>query len=546
MIVNGRVAVGLASILAMVPGSATGQSPAQKSGITAAELTARLRFFSSDLFEGRQPGTRGESLTTSYLISELESFGVQPGAGQSGWLQAVSILTHQPQPAAPVEAGLTGRVTRALEHGREIRVSNHAAAGTVAVDGELVFVGYGIDAPLYRWNDFAGLDLRGKIAVALLGEPNLPDDSIAFNGFRASRYSWARDKIDEMDRRGAVGVLWVVGSGPLARGPVTGARRLAERANRSGVRFTGNLTDSAAASLLRPAQGSWGELKAAAGRPGFRPVPLDLSLSVRFQTVPHTVRTSNVVGVIPGTDRARRDEHIVLSAHWDAYGIGTPVRGDSIYNGALDDGSGVTALLALARVFAAQPEPRSLTFLFTTAEEWGLLGAEAFVCSGLLPPDRIVANLNIDDGTELFGPKRDVAPLGIELSTLGSVVAKVAAGRGLRVAPDPFPQEGFFLRADNYPFAKAGIPALYLALGTDAVDQPTGWTDAKVKDYLERHYHRPSDDFETVVLDIEGSRQLADFTHELTTSLARAPGRPEWLPSSEFRRRVGGASSAGC
>lgn len=519
------------------------QRAARATPITAEELAARLRFFSSDLFEGRQPGTRGEALATSYLISELESVGVKPGAG-AGWLQSVSILVHDPSPSSPNEVTISGRLSRTLEHGREIRLANHGAAGKVDLAGELVFVGYGIDAPIYHWNDFEGLDLRGKIAIALLGEPNLPGDTTRFNGFRASRYSWARDKIDEMDRRGAIGVLWVIGSGPLSRSPVTGARRIAERAARSGVRFTGNLTDSAMAGLLPASAGSWTDLKAAAGRPGFRPVPLDLTMAVRFETTPRTVATHNVVGVIPGSDPRRRSEHLVLSAHWDAYGIGPAVKGDSIYNGALDDGSGVTSLLALARVFAQSPEPRSLTFLFTTAEEWGLIGAEAFVCSGLLPNDQVVANLNLDDGIELFGPKRDVAPLGIELSSLGATVAAAARSKKLRVAVDPFPQEGFFLRADNYPFAKAGVPALYVAMGTDAVGRPTDWADQRAKEYMQLQYHRPSDDYETVVADITGAQQMAEFTRDLTSMIARAPGRPTWLPGSEFQR--GGSSASRC
>ena len=519
------------------------QRPARAAPITAEELAGRLRFFSSDLFEGRQPGTRGEALATSYLISELEGFGVRPGA-RAGWLQPVSILVHDPSPTSPNEVTIRGRLSRTLEHGRDIRLANHAAGGKVDLAGELVFVGYGIDAPIYRWNDFEGLDLRGKIAIALLGEPNLPGDTTRFNGFRASRYSWARDKIDEMDRRGAIGVIWIVG-GPLSRSPVTGARRIADRAAGSGVRFTGNLTDSAMAGLIPASAGGWVDLKAAAGRPGFRPVPLDLSMAVRFETAPRTVATHNVVGVIPGTEPRRRSEHIVLSAHWDAYGIGPAVKGDSIYNGALDDGSGVTSLLALARAFAASPEPRSLTFLFTTAEEWGLIGAEAFVCSGLLQNDQVVANLNLDDGVELFGPKRDVAPLGIELSSLGATVAAVARSKQLRVAVDPFPQEGFFLRADNYPFARAGVPALYVAMGTDAVGRPTDWAEHRAKEYMERQYHRPSDDYETVVADIKGAQQMAEFTRDLTSMIARAPGRPTWLRGSEFQR---GASSgaSGC
>ena len=517
-----------------------------RDSISARELGARLRFFASDLFEGRAPGTRGETLATSYLIGELATFGVRPGMPDGGWLQPVEVLVHDADPGSPNVARVSGRVTMNLRHGDEIRLANDGRAGTVDAGGELVFVGYGIEAPLYRWNDFDGLDLRGKIAVAMLGEPAPAGDTALFNGGRASRYSWARDRAAAMGKRGAVAVLWVRPAGTLSRSPVTGSRRLMAATEGPALMFSGNITDSAVAALWPAEAGSFPAGMAAAGRPGFRPVPLGVRLDAQFRTRPRVVVTHNVVGVVPGTAARRRDEHLVLTAHWDAYGIVPPVAGDSIANGALDDGSGVTELLALARVFAAAPEPRSLSFVFTTAEEWGLLGAEAFACRGPIPVERMVANLNLDDGAELFGLKRDVAPLGVELSSLGGVVATVARKLGLRVAPDPFPSEGFFLRADNYPFARVGVPALYMALGTDAVGRPKGWTDERVKEYLEQHYHRPSDDFERVAIDLAGAVQLAEFTREVVSLVARAPGRPTWNRGGEFSRVTGPSLAAGC
>ena len=388
--------------------------------ITVAELDAHLRFLASDLLEGRGPGTRGERLTTAYLISQLQAAGVQPPAWNGGrWLQPVSIVVHDPIPASEPEARLTGRIERVLEHGRDIRLSNYSNRPDVSGGGELMFVGFGIDAPVYDWNDLAGVDLRGKIAVALIGEPNLPGDPARFNGVRASRYSWTSDKVADLERKGAIGVLWIRPAASLRKGPAGGARRLADAAATGGVLFTGNLADSALAALVPAGSGSLGDLVAAASKPGFRARPLGVRLDVKLRTVPRTVVTNNVVGVVAGTDPARTGEHIVISSHWDAYGIVAPVAGDSIANGAMDDGSGMIAELALARVFARHPQPRSISFLFFTSEEWGLLGAEAFVRSGVLPMDRIVANLNIDDGLEVFGPKRDVAPLGVELSSPG-------------------------------------------------------------------------------------------------------------------------------
>ena len=520
--------------------------------ISTGELGARLRFFSSDLFEGRYPGTRGESLTTGYLISELKSFGVEPGADRSagdssgGWLQPVQLLVQRPDSTTPVEARLTGRITGALAPGREVAFVNAGRSRAVSAAGELVFVGYGIDAPIYHWNDFAGVDLKGKIAILLFGEPTIPGDTTRFNGIRASRFSWFNDKLADLERRGSLGVLLVRPHGSFTQGPVRVGRYLASDVGDSGIRFIGGITDSALARLLPPKSGTLAAVLGSADRPGFGAIPLGSRLAVRFGTRPSTATSHNVIGTIRGTDSALALQHVVLSAHWDAYGIGKPVNGDSIYNGALDDGSGVTALLALARVFAHHPQRRSLTFLFTTAEEWGLFGAYAVVCGGPVPLDRVIANLNLDDGIELLGPKRDAAPLGVELSTLGETVRKVASRSGLRVSPDPYPEEGFFLRADNYPFARAGVPALYMALGTDAARSSKQYVDSMVKVYLERDYHQPSDEYQTVAIDLEGSRQFAEFVRDVAISVANDSAAPSWISGGEFQRSTQKPSANHC
>jgi hypothetical protein len=502
--------------------------------VTPAEYEAHLRFLSSDLLEGRYPGTRGEALTTAYLVSQLQAVGVQPGANGQ-WLQEVRLVVHDPVPDAMPEIRVSGRQARTLVHGRDLRLSNLSARPDVSAGGEAVFAGYGIHAPVYGWDDLAGTDLQGKVVIARVGEPK--QDTTRFNGVRASRYAWLAAKTEELQRRGAVGVLWLLpgGSRISSAAAVGGQRRLARDAAAATLLFSGNLTDSTLASLL-PEGTSLADLLAASERTGFRPLPLGVRIDVRLQTRPREVLTHNVVGTVPGTDPKRAGEHVVLSAHWDAFGIGAPVNGDSIYNGALDDASGTAAVLAVARVFAANPQPRSLTFAFFTAEEWGLLGAQAFVREGPLPMSRVVANLNCDDGIELWGRKRDVATLGIELSSLGGTVAQLARKDGLRVTPDPYPSEGFFLRQDGFVFAQAGVPALYVALGTDAVGQPAGWVDERVKTYLADHYHRPSDDYDTVVVNLDGAVQYAGFLRDLTIAVAGGTGRPAWNRGAEFAR----------
>jgi hypothetical protein len=499
------------------------------------ELGARLRFLSSDLFQGRYPGTIGESLTTSYLISELQSFRVKPGANNS-WLQPVSIVIHEAIPGAHPHAQISGRVSRTLEHGHEIKLFNYTNRKEVKAGGELVFVGYGISAPMYSWDDFKGLDLRGKVAVAILGEPAIPDDSVLFNGSHVSRFSWFRDKIIEMDRRGAIGVLWIQPEGSVSQATIVGSSRLAEDAKPGQLLFTGLLKDSTFAGLLPRGPGSLTDLISSANKHTFRYLPLGIRLDIELQTNPTVLLSNNVVGVVPGTDANLAKEHIVVCAHWDACGIKSPVNGDSICNGTLDDGSGVTAVLALARVFALNPQPRSITFLFCTAEEMYFLGSSAFVRLGPLARSSIIANINIDDGGELFGATHDLSPLGMELSSLGKTVSDVASRKGLSVLPDPYPENGNFFRSDNFPFAKMGIPALNMGLGLDDIDHPPGWTKSKADEYLERHYHQPSDDYATVVLDLRGALQLAEFTRDLIIQVAQAKERPQWLSGSEFSR----------
>jgi hypothetical protein len=528
MIPTARALVAFLLLLA-TPAAAQRRTPL---AVTEAEIGAHLRLLASDLFEGRFPGTRGEALTTGYLASQLQAAGLQPGvAGR--WLQPVRLVVHDPVEGAVPVVKVTGRLERELVHGRDLRLSNVSARSEVVAGGDVVFAGFGVSAPVYRWDDLADTDLSGKVVIARLGEPSR--DSARFNGVRASRFAWLTSKTAELERRGAVGVLWLRPSGTMSKAPPSGQRRLAGDGERATLLFSGNIIDSVLASLLPPGM-RLDELLEASERPGFRAIPLGVRLDVRLETRPREVLTHNVVGSVPGTDAKRAGEHVVLSAHWDAYGIGPAVNGDSIYNGALDDASGTSVLLALARVFAANPQPRSITFSFFTAEEWGLLGAHAFVREGPLPMDRVVANLNLDDGIELWGRKRDVASLGVELSSLGTTSAEVAGRMKLRITPDPYPQEGFFLRQDGFVFAEAGVPALYMALGTDAEGRPAGWVDERVKEYLATHYHRPSDDYETVVVDLAGAVQFAEYVREVTIAVARAAGRPTWNGGGEFAR----------
>src|SRR5215213_5587580 len=293
--------------------------------ISTQELAARLKFFSSDLFEGRYPGKKGEELTTAYLISELQSFGLQPGAApapgdtNASWLQPVELLVQSPDSASPpVEARLSGRISGELAPGKDVTFVNAGRGPDVEAAGDLVFVGYGIDAPMYKWNDFAGTDIKGKIAVMIFGEPTIPGDTVRFNGVRASRFSWFSDKLADLERRGAVGMLLIRSNGAFTQGPVRVGRYLASDVDDNGLRFLGGITDTALARLLPSKVGSLPAVLKSAEKPGFRAIPLGVKLAVQFRSQPSTVRSHNVIGTVRGTDAALADQHVVLSAHWDA------------------------------------------------------------------------------------------------------------------------------------------------------------------------------------------------------------------------------------
>ncbi len=509
---------------------------AQQQDIATGEaIGEHIRILASDSFLGRAPGTKGEEYTTAYLVRILAQAGVKPGNGAS-YFQPVKLNVHDPVRGAPVQMVISGRVNDTLELGRDMRPYNVSARRKVSAGGELVYVGYGISAPVYKWDDLDGVDLGGKIIVAEFGEPSVPDDTTLFNGIRASRYGHANSKVAELERRGAIGVLWVVKAGNITKAPPRGLRQRASLGDRP-LMMGGNIADSTVARLLPPGSPSLADLRASAARPGFKALPLGVRLDVRFETRPTLMLSSNVIGIVPGTDPRLRNEYVVLSAHWDAFGVGPAVNGDSIYNGALDDASGSAVLLELAKVIAKTPPRRSVAFLFTTVEEWGMVGSEAFVAEGPIPMDRVVANLNLDDGVELFGRKTDAATLGVELSSLGTTVAEVATKMGLTLSPDPLPEEGLFLRSDQLPFALAGVPSLYMALGTKAVGKPERFVHEKIQEYLDKHYHRPSDDYDTVVIDLGGAAQYATFVYEVAMSVANTTARPTWNVGSEFGGR---------
>jgi len=517
------------------------QSAVAPAPITPNEIEGHLRFLSSDLLEGRAPATRGGRLASEYIAAQLRVFGVEPAVNGS-YFQKVPIDIVSAN-RATIRAAATGRATATFRYPEDVVVWAGSAAESSAARGELVFVGYGSTAPEYKWNDFKDVDVRGKVLLVLVNDPPAPrNEPDLFGGKAMTYYGRWTYKFEEAERRGAAGML-IVHTTERAGYPwhtVVGSwakeqRMLPRDPNLPtplGVR--GWITDSAATGLLAQAGLTLTQLRAQAESRDFAPVATGIMVDMSFRNSVEHLESENVVGVIRGRDPMLRDQFVAFSSHWDHLGIGPAVDGDSIYNGALDNASGVADLLAVARVAQQSPKPRrSLLFVFVTAEESGLLGSEFFGQNPVAPPDKIVANINVDGGNVL-GRVRDLTVLGSTKSSLGPALGRMLATRGMRITPEEHPERGYFYRSDHFSFAKVGIPSISIGAGTDFIGRPKGWGVEQNEDYTAKRYHQPSDGYRSD-FDLTGAAQLADIVLRFGTSVANSTVVPTWNPDAEFR-----------
>jgi Zn-dependent M28 family amino/carboxypeptidase len=509
--------------------------------ITPAEIDGDLRFLSSDLLEGRAPATRGGRLASEYIASQLRAAGVEPGVN-GDWFQAVPIDIVGARPAT-IRVVATGKAAASLRYPDDVVVWGGSATDASAARGEVVFVGYGATAPEYTWDDFKDTDVRGKILLVLVNDPPAPAKEPSLFGGKAMTYygRWTY-KFEEAERRGAAGML-IVHATEQAGYPwhtVVGSwakeQRMLPRDPKLpaplGVR--GWITDSAAKALLRQAGLDLAALRAQAATRAFRPIATGITLDMSLRNDVQHLRSENVVGVVRGGDPGRSREYVAFSAHWDHLGIGPAVNGDSIYNGAADNASGVADLLAIARAAVTGPRPkRSLLFVFVTAEESGLLGSDYFARNPTVPVTQIIANLNMDGGN-LLGRTRDLNVLGDTKSTLGPQLAAMIRRDGMRISADQHPEAGHFYRSDHFSFAKAGIPAVSIGAGDDFVGRPAGWGVQQDDDYTAHRYHQPSDSYRSD-FDLSGAVQLSEIVLRFGLQLANAAGVPGWNQDAEFR-----------
>jgi len=508
-----------------------------------AELAGPIRFLASDLLEGRGPGSRGDELARAYLASELEAAGLEPGAADGSWQQRFPMVGITSRaPATWTFSGPGGEL--ALAHSTDFIASSGVQRPSAEiVDAELVFVGYGIQAPEFGWDDFKGADLAGKVLLMLNNDPDW--DEALFAGRRRLYYGRWDYKFASAARQGAVAAI-VIHTTPSAAYPwkvvqsswsgEQFALAAGDEPHLQHLQITAWTTESASARLAALGGQELARLTAAARSRDFRPIPLGVRTSLTLDVALRRVETANVAGLLRGADPARRDEVVVFTAHHDHLGRAAEgATGDPIYNGALDNATGCAQLLALARAFARQdPRPaRSLLFLFVAAEEQGLLGSRHYAAQPTFPPGKIAANLNLDSAN-VYGPTRDIVFIGYGKSRdLDGAVERAAARQGRVVRGDPAPEKGAFYRSDQLNFARLGVPAIYLDPGTEFVGPGAEAARARQQAYDSTCYHQPCDE---VGEDWDYTGMIADtaLAFAVGRDLADAPAMPRWNPNDEF------------
>jgi len=521
---------------------ARAQTDNAPSRINAQEIDAHLRFLASDLLEGRAPATRGGRIAEEYIATELQAFGVKPGVGDSSYFQRVPIDVVKADPAT-IRVVASGKANANLRFTDDVVVWPGSATDASNARGELVFVGYGAVAPEYKWDDFKNTDVRGKILLVLVNDPPAPaSEPNLFGGKAMTYYGRWTYKYEEAERRGAAGMLIVHTTGPagypwhVVVNSNSTEHRLLLRDPKApppiGVR--GWITDSAATALLAQAGLNMAQLRQQAESRDFRPVSTGIIIDASMKNSLQHMSANNVIGVVRGIDPKVRDEYVAYSAHWDHFGIGPVVNGDSIYNGAVDNASGVATVLAIAHAAAEGIKPRrSQLFIFVTAEESGLLGSAYFGEHPTVPASKIIAALNMDV-VNVNGRVRDLNVMGDNKSSLGPTLAQMVRAQGIRLSPDAHPEAGHFYRSDHFSFAKVGIPAISIGPGVDYVGKPAGWGQKQAEDWTEHNYHQPSDEYRSD-WDLTGAAQLGEIVYRLGVALGNAERVPTWNADAEFK-----------
>ena len=513
-------------------------------------VLAHTKTLASDEFEGRAPGTKGEDLTVAYIVDQFRKIGLKPGNTDGTFIQKVPLVGITPTPA-PLVFEKGGQKQTLAWKDDVVAWTKHVADSAVLENSELVFVGYGVVAPEYNWDDYKGLDVRGKTLVMLVNDPPVPNpdnagelDPKTFGGRAMTYYGRWTYKYEMAMEKGAAGALIIHETEPAGYPFSVVQSKVGEQfdlvtpdKNMKRPAIEGWISLDRATDLLRLAGQDFGTLKSQAASREFKPVPLGVRASMTIRNSLRTIESRNVVARLDGRDPQLKNEFVIYSAHWDHLGVGPAVGGDTIYNGAKDNAVGVAGMIEVARAFTRLPTPprRSILFLAVTAEEQGLLGSQFYAVTPIHPLARTAANINID-GMNVAGRTRDITLVGLGASDLDDYARDAAGEQGRVIRGDPEPEKGFYYRSDHFNFAKMGVPALDPDEGVDYLGKPKEFGEQVRGEWNERDYHQPSD-IVRPSWDLTGAREDLKVLLAVGYRVADADTMPEWKPGNEFRAK---------
>jgi Zn-dependent M28 family amino/carboxypeptidase len=527
--------------------------------ITSQSILERTKVLSSDEFEGRAPGSTGEEKTVSYLIDQFKKIGLEPGNPDGTFIQAVPLVGITSHPT--LSFSINGKSTPFTNINDFVGPTSRVESHIDVKDSDVVFVGYGVVAPEFGWDDFKGVDVRGKTVVMLVNDPPVTDsatgelDPKVFGGKAMTYYGRWTYKYTIAAERGAVACLIVheTASAAYPFAVVVGSRSRENFEIRSPDKNAGHaamegwLTYDAAKRLFAATGHDYEALKKKAATREFRPVALGTKASFTIDSELRDVDSKNVIARLPGSDPAHRDEYIIYTAHWDHLGRDPRLPGDQIYNGAADNAAGVAVLLEIAQAFKALPadqQPkRSVLFLSVTAEEKGLLGSRYYASNPLYPLKKTLANINMD-GANQFSPTSDMVTIGYGASTIDDIGSAVAKEQGREMSPEKHPEFGSYYRSDHFEFAKVGVPAYYAESGTQFIGKPADFGEKLIQDYLANDYHKVSDEVRPDWT-FEGAAQDAEFLLRVGQKIANSEKWPEWREGNEFKAKRDAMMSSG-
>jgi Zn-dependent M28 family amino/carboxypeptidase len=525
------------AVIAVAGGNPAAELAAQQ--ITDGYMRSIVVEISDDRYEGRGPGSQGDEMARAYLVERMQELGLEPGAAGGGWEQPFELVgVNAQQPDEWVFAGHDKTLT--LQQWDDFIVGSGVQEEQSRIEGaELVFVGYAIQAPEYDWDDFKDTDLKGKVLLIMNNDPDWDPD--LFGGETRLWYGRWDYKYQSAARQGAVGAI-IIHTSPSAGYPFqvvqtswTGVQFELPAGDEPRAQMNAWVTEDTARELVAMAGYDLDDLREAAYNRDFQPVPLGITTSLAMDVSITRVRSANVLGLIRGSDPQLSDEVVIYTAHHDHLGIGTPNEdGDTIYNGAMDNATGVAQVMAIARAIKALPEAprRSVLVNLVGAEEQGLLGSEFYAANPTFAPGKIAANLNYDGGN-IWGHTHDVTFVGLGKSTIDEIATLIAKEQGRVVKPDQFADKGYFYRSDQFSFAKIGVPAMYLDTGTDFVDRPPEWGREQQNHFTEVNYHQPTDEYDPS-WNLDGMIDDALLGFWAGLAIANADDMPTWLPGDEF------------